>query len=136
MKLSTNEKLLAVILVLYIISDILLTPAGLETRAVSGITTLGFATLGLIFVGLGLIVASIAFLFRNPRRSPILAIPGLLLYFPAFIADRTGLFASQGPPGAITVVEIVQAIIAVLGIILSWSLWKAKRPQPSAPLNS
>jgi len=58
MKLSTNEKVLAVILVLYIISDILLTPAGLETRAVSGITTLGFATLGLIFVGLGLIVAS------------------------------------------------------------------------------
>ncbi len=125
MKLSTNAKILAVLLVAYIISDILLTPAGLETRPVNGITTLGFATLGLIFIGLGLIVASLAFLFRNPRRSPVLAIPGLLLYFPAFIADRTGLFASQGPPGAIAVVEIAQAIIAVLGIISSWRLWKA-----------
>ncbi len=126
MKWSTNAKVLAVILVSYIVSDILLTPAGLETRPVSGITTLGFTTLAMIFIGLALIVASFAFLFRIPRGSPMLAIPGLLLYFPAFVADRTGLFASLGPPSAITVVEIAQAIIATVGILWAWKLLKQK----------
>lgn len=126
MILSTSAKVLAVILVAYIVCDILLTPAGFETRPVSGITTLGFATLGLIFLGLALIVGSLVLLFRKSRRAPSLAILGLLLYFPALIADRTGLFAALPSPSAITVVEIVQAIIAIFGILLAWRVLQSK----------
>lgn len=124
--LSSSAKVLAVILVTYVVCDILLTPAGFETRPVSGITPLGFTTLGLIFLGLALIVGSLALLFRKSGRASILAILGLLLYFPALIADRTGLFAALPSPGAITVVEIVQAIIAILGIILAWRVLQSK----------
>lgn len=128
MMLSSSAKGLAVILVGYIVCDILLTPAGFETRPVSGITTLGFATLGLIFLGLALIVGSLALLFRKSRRASTLAILGLLLYFPALITDRTGLFAALPSPGAITVVEIVQAIIAIFGILLAWRVLQSKAP--------
>lgn len=127
--LSRSAKVLTVILVSYIVCDILLTPAGFETRPVSGITTLGFATLGLIFLGLALIVGSLVLLFRKSRRVSILAILGLLLYFPALIADRTGLFAALPSPDAITGVEIVQAIIAIFGVLFAWRVLQNKAPQ-------
>ena len=126
--LSNNSKVLSVVLVSYIVCDILLTPAGFETRPVSGITTLGFVTLGLIFLGLALIVGSLALLFRKSPRVSTLAILGLLLYFPALIADRTGLFAALPSPGAITIVEIVQAIIAIVGILFAWRVSQNKTP--------
>ncbi len=126
MTMSTNVRILVIILGLYIISDVLLTPVGFETRAISGITTLGFATLALIFLGLALIVASLVLLRRNASPASTLAMFGLLLYFPAFIADRTGIFASTPSPGAITVVEIVQAIIALAGLVFAWMIRKEK----------
>jgi len=128
MKLSPNARILAVTLVAYIICDVLLTPAGLETRQLNGITTLGVATLVLIFIGLALIAASLVFLFRNSRLSSILATLGLLLYFPAFLADRTGYFATQGPPDAITVVEFVQVVIAVIGLGFAWRIYREQPP--------
>ncbi len=124
MKLRPNARILAVALVAYIICDVLLTPAGFETRQLEGITTLGAATLVLIFIGLAMIAGSLVFLFRNSRLSSILATIGLLLYFPAFLADRTGTFATQGPPNAITVVEFVQVIIAAIGLVFAWRLYK------------
>ncbi len=128
MKLSPNARILAVTLVAYIICDVLLTPAGLETRQLNGITTLGVATLVLIFIGLAMIAVSLVFLFRNSRLSSILATLGLLLYFPAFLADRTGYFAAQVPPDAITVVEFVQVVIAVIGLVFAWRINRERPP--------
>ena len=113
-------------LVVYLICDILLTPVGFETRPLNGITTLGFVTLALIFVGLATIIASLALLSRNSRLSSNLAMIGLLLYFPAFISDRTGYFASLASPTAITVVEVIQAIVAAIGLVLAWRLYREK----------
>ena len=49
-KLSGTVKALVAALVVYIVADFFLTPlGGLETRPVSGVTPIGFATLGLIF---------------------------------------------------------------------------------------
>src|SRR5437879_6691090 len=87
-----------------------------ETRPVSNVTTLGFATLGLLFVGLALNSVCLILLLRNYKRSPIFGIVGSVLYYPAAIADQTGLFSSLSPPAGITYVEVVEGIVAI-GII-------------------
>jgi hypothetical protein len=125
LKLSRDAKLLRNLLVVYIIADIFLTPiGGLETRAPSNITTLGFATLGLLFLGLALNVSSLALLFRNPRRSRVLALIGSALYFPAALADYTGLFANLPRPLGIAYLEVVEGVVALGLIILAVRLRK------------
>jgi len=132
LRLSSKGKLLAPTLIAYILADILLTPAGFETRPLNGITTLGYATLVLIFIGLAMIVISLILLPRNPHRSSMLAIAGLILYFPALVTDRTGYFAAQASPDAITVVEIIQAIIAIMGLIFAGRLYRERSIAPAA----
>jgi hypothetical protein len=117
MKLSIAAKMLAATLAVYVVCDILLTPlAGLETRPVAKVTTLGFVSLGLLFVGLALAIIAAVLVFRRSPRSPIVAIVAAVLFFPAFLAEQTGHFSSVGAPGAIERVEIVQVIVAVIVI--------------------
>jgi hypothetical protein len=117
MKLSTAARILAVTLVAYVVCDILLTPpAGLETRDVAKVTGVGFATLGLLFVGLALGILAVVLLLRRSRRSPMVAIVAAVLYFPAFIAEQTGLFSGLRPPLGIARVEVVQAVVAVIAV--------------------
>jgi hypothetical protein len=118
---------LAVLLVVYILSDVLLTPlGGLETRPSADVTTVGFITVSLFFVGLALSVVSLVLLFYKPRRSPIVGIIAGILYFPVFIADQSGYFSSLQPPTAIAALEIVQALVALVTIFLASSLYRAK----------
>jgi hypothetical protein len=125
--LSRDAKLLRILLVVYIIADIFLTPiGGLETRPASNVTTLGFATVGLLFVGLALNSVSLGFLFRTPRRSPVLAIVGSLLYFPAAIVDSTGLFSSLQRPLGIAYLEAIEGVVALAVIVLAVRLHKEK----------
>ena len=126
-RLARRDQLLAVSLAIYLALDILLTPlGGLETRPVSGVTTLGLTVLALLFIGLALAVGSMILLFTRPRLSPILTIIGALLYLPAFLAEQTGLFSSFKPPLGIQIVEIVQALIALISIILALSLRRSQ----------
>jgi hypothetical protein len=84
---STAAKVLAAVLVIYVVLDILLTPAGhFETRPVADVTGVGFASLGLLFAGLALAIVSFVLLLRRSRRSPVVAIVAAVLYFPAAIA--------------------------------------------------
>lgn len=122
MKQSTLERVLAVTLVAYIAFDILLTPvARLETRSASNITSLGLATLGLIFVGLALAIVSLVLLFRRSPRTPIVAIVAAALYFPCALADLTGNFSSVRQPVAIEVIELVQVVVAL--ILVAAGFW-------------
>jgi hypothetical protein len=122
MKLSNASRILAVILAVYIVCDILLTPlAGLETRPVAKVTGLGFAVLGLLFAGLALAIVAIVLLFRRSRRAPVVAIIAAVLYLPAFLAEQAGLFSAFRPPTGIERVEVVQAVIAVIAVGLA--LW-------------
>ncbi len=119
-KATTNAKILAILLAIYIVSDLLLTPiGGLETRPVADVSTIGIVTLGLLFVGLILAVVSLVLVFRSPRRASLLSMVGAVLYFPAFLIDQAGLFSSLHPPPAIVDVEILQGIIAVLVILVA-----------------
>src|ERR1700681_3628720 len=114
MKLSTAAKMLAASLAVYVVFDILLTPlARLETRPVAKVTTLGFATLGLLFVGLVLAIIAAVLVFRRSQRAPIVAIVAAALFLPAFLAEQTGHFSAVGAPAAIETVEIVQVVVAI-----------------------
>ena len=127
MKPSGRLRILLALLVIYILSDVLLTPlGGLETRPPAQVTTLGLATLGLLFAGLTLGVVSLVLLFYRPRRSPILAIIAGILFFPAFLTEQVGYFSSLRPPIAIETLEIIQAIVSIVMILMALSVHRQK----------
>jgi hypothetical protein len=127
MKPSGRSRILLALLVIYILSDVLLTPlGGLETRPPAQVTTLGLATLGLLFAGLALGVVSLVLLFYRPRRSPILAIIAGILFFPAFLTEQVGYFSSLRPPIAIETLEIIQAIVSIVIILMALSVHRQK----------
>jgi hypothetical protein len=129
MKLSGMSRLLLILLVIYIISDILLTPlGGLETRNPADVTTVGLATLGLLFTGLVLGVVSLVLLFYKPRWSPTLTIIAGILFLPAVITEQAGYFSSLRPPIAIETLEIVQALVSLVMIVVAASVSRQKTP--------
>ena len=129
MKPSGKARILLFLLVIYIVSDILLTPlGGLETRNPADVTTLGLATLGLLFTGLLLGVVSLVQLFYKPRRSLTLAIVTGILFLPAVITEQAGYFSSLRPPIAIETLEIIQALVSLVMIILAASISRQKTP--------
>ncbi len=119
-RLTTTAKVLGAILVVYVLNDLLLTPLGMiETRPIAEVTTLGLVTLALLFVGLAVVVVAIVLLLRRSRSAPMVAIVGLILFFPAFAADQTGHFSSLPPPTGIVYVEIFQVVVALIGLTLA-----------------
>jgi hypothetical protein len=132
LQLSPPERVLALTLVAYIAFDILLSPvARLETRSASNITSLGLATLGLIFVGLALAIVSLVLLFRRSRRTAIVTIVAAVLYFPCALADLTGTFSSVRQPAAIEVIELVQVVVALVLIAAGFRMLIEQRRLPN-----
>ncbi len=133
-KLSRKANYTARLLIVYVIADFILTPlGGLETRPISNVTTVGFTTLGLLFVGLALNVICLVLTLRHYRRSPMFGMIGSVLYFPAAIADQTGQFSTLTPPAGITYVEVLEAIVAIAIIILG-ALVLRERPEAQTKL--
>lgn len=121
MKLSITERILALTLLAYIVCDVLLTPlGGIETRDPARVTTVGIAALTLLFVGLALSIVALVLLFRGSERSSLVGIIAAVLYFPAFLTELTGHFSSLQAPIGIVRVELVQAVIAVIAMGLSF----------------
>jgi hypothetical protein len=116
--------LLAIILVVYVVLDVLLTPlGGFETRDPAKVHVVGFAGLALLFAGLVLSIVAIVLLFRRSGRAPLFAIVAALLYYPAFLTELSGTFSSLTPPTAIARIELVQAAVAAVAIGLGiWML--------------
>jgi hypothetical protein len=117
--LEANEKLLGVVLAVYLVLDVLLTPLGFETRPVSNVTTIGLASLVLLFVGLVAVIVSLVLLFVRPRSAPKLAILGVVLYLPGFFADRAGVFSSLQASGTIFALEIIQFLVTLSAVFLA-----------------
>lgn len=133
--MSKKASYMAGLLVVYVIADFLLTPlGGLETRPISDVTTVGFTTLGLLFVGLALNVICLLLMLRHYRRSPIFGMMGSVLYFPAAIADQIGQFSTLTPPTGITYVEVIEAIVAIAIIVLGALVLGEKPEAQTKPL--
>jgi len=130
--LSGRARSLAIGLALVVVLAVLLTPlGGLETRSIAETTAIGLSTIVLFLVGLVLDVGSIVGLFRRPRTASILAFIGLILYFPIFIADLTGLWSSKPAPPAIVYLSIITAIVNVGVLFLATRVYRestAKTP--------
>jgi hypothetical protein len=117
MRLSRAGLLLAIIMVVYVVLDVLLTPlGGFETRDPAKVHVIGLAGLALLFVGLVLSIVAIVLLFRRSGRAPMFAIVAAVLYYPAFLTERTGTFSSLSAPTAINQIESVQAVVALAAI--------------------
>lgn len=112
---------LAITLVVYIVVYIFLTPlGGLETRAPSHLRPIGLATLGLLVVGVVLAIASLVLMFRTPGRRMRIAALAAVLYYPAFLADQSGLFSDFRPPAAMFWLEWFAALVAAVTIVLAF----------------
>jgi hypothetical protein len=132
MKLSSPRSILGVTLAAYIVCGVLLTPvAGFETRDPAKVTTLGIATLVLFFVGLALSVIALVALVRGSARSSMFAIAGVVLYVPVFHAEETGQFSSLTSSTGIARIEILEAVIAVIALAVSF--WVFRRGSADSP---
>jgi hypothetical protein len=117
MRLSRPGLLLASILLVYVVLNVLLTPlGGFETRDPTKVHVVGLVGLALLFIGLALSVVALVLLFRRSGRAPMFAIVAALLYYPAFLTELTGTFASRPAPTAIARIELVQAVVAAAAI--------------------
>jgi hypothetical protein len=119
MKLSGDGKVLAILLVVFVLCDFLLSPLGFETR---GAAILGSLTslpwLVVLFGGLILnILALITVAFR-PRIASILAIVGSIAYIAVGFADQAGLVSSVRAPVLIADVEVVAIIVLAAVLFL------------------
>lgn len=110
-----NERILAALLVVGIITGFLLTPLGFETRS-SVIRSYGFAAF-FIIVGLGLPIASLILLFRKPKVASVLAIVDAALLFLTAPADQALFFFTLPPPPAVTIGEYLLIFVGI-GYIL------------------
>ncbi len=73
------NRLFAVVMAVYLILDVLLTPfAGIETRTITNLTTTGYATLVLFIVGLILCAGSLLLTYYGAERFENLGLEGRL----------------------------------------------------------
>jgi hypothetical protein len=117
MKLTSNGKLLASLLIVFVFCDFLLSPLGFETRGSAILGNSGsLQWLGLLFGGLLLNILALILVAFRPRIAAILAIVGSIAYIMLAFADQGGLVTPLKAPALITDVEVVTVI--VLGAVL------------------
>jgi len=120
------SRALTVALAVYVVAWFFLTPlGGLETRSPSHVRPLGFATLGLLILGVGLAVVSLVLIFRRRDRPMRIAAWAGVLYYPVFLTDQFGIFSDYGPPKAIFWLEWFAAIIAA--VVIALAIWSGRR---------
>ena len=117
MRLSRNGKILAILLLVFVFCDFLLSPLGFETR---GSAILGNPSsapwLGLLFGGLILNILALILVGFRPRVASVLTIIGSVGYIILAIADQLGLVTPLKTPPLITDVEVV-TVIVLLAVI-------------------
>lgn len=126
MKQSHGTQILAVLLLVFIVCGILLTPLGFETRASAVLSNpASLPWLGLAFGGLILIIVSLIVVFFGARIASILATIGSVGSAVLFLADQAGLVVSTRPPPLITAVEIVTTAVIVAILFFASRVYSA-----------
>src|SRR5207245_642940 len=116
MKLSRNEKILAITFAVMSICGFLFPPAGLETRPLS--TLRSYALVPLFLDGTILDFPSLILIFKKPRIAAITAIVAAIEYVFLAPGDQAQFFFVGVPvPVGITINEIV-ALIASIEVLL------------------
>ena len=109
--LSKVQRILAVLFVVGIIVDFLLSPLGFETRE-SELRSWASAVF-FVIVGFLLPIAGLVSLFRRPRFAGVLAIIGGALLFFTAPADQAKFFFKVAPPPAVTIGEFILILVGI-----------------------
>ncbi len=134
MKLSRNGKALAILLIVFVFCDFLLSPLGFETR---GSAILGnpasLPWLGLLFGGLILNIFSLILVSFRSRIASILAITGSVAYIILALADQGAFVISIRPPIPITDVEIITILVLVAILFFASRVYLESTPGSPRP---
>jgi hypothetical protein len=118
MKATRDVKVLAILLVVFVFCDFLLSPLGFETRGSAILNNpSSLPWLGLLFGGLILNIISLILVFFRPRIASILSIIGSVGYIILAIGDQEHLVTSLAPPALITDVEVV-TVVVLLAVLM------------------
>lgn len=102
---------LAVLFVVGLVIDFLLSPLGFETRESQ---LRSWASAGyFIVVGFLLPIAGLASLFKRPRLAGVLAIVNAASLFFTVPADQAKFFFKVSPPTAVTIGEFVLVLVGI-----------------------
>ena len=106
-----TKRILAVLFVIGLVIDFLLSPLGFETRESE---LRSWASAGyFIIVGFVLPIAGLILLFRRPRIAGVLAIIDAAALFFTAPADQAKFFFKVGPPPAVTIGEFVLILVGI-----------------------
>ena len=126
MKLSKNERILALAFTIMSICGILFTPAGLETRPPSALRS--YALIPLFLAGTSLDFASLILIFKKPRIAAITGIVAAIEYVFLAPGDQAQLFfVGVAVPVGITINEIIALIASIVVLLFAPMVFLANR---------
>jgi len=126
MKLSKNERILALAFTIMSICGILFTPAGLETRPPSALRS--YALIPLFLAGTILDFASLILIFKKPRIAAITGIVAAIEYVFLAPGDQAQLFfVGVAVPVGITINEIIALITSIVVLLFAPMVFLANR---------
>ena len=124
MKLSRNEKILAITFAVMSVCGFLFTPIGLETRPLSALRS--YALVPFFLSTTVLDVASLILIFKKPRIAAITGIVAAISYIYLTPLDQAELFFVGVPvPLAITINEMVALLASIIVLLLAPILYVA-----------
>lgn len=132
-KLSGTAIILSIVMMVEVVTIILLTPVGFETRPQSDLRTLGYVAIATIFVGLALDIVTIGLLFKRVRvrLASSLAIITSVTFLIIILVDRTGSFFSVPIPPAINTLEYLLAVVSIVILFLASKVFIESKPASS-----
>src|SRR5216683_4343162 len=126
MKLSGNEKILAIAFVVMSTCGILFTLAGLETRPLSALRS--YALVPLFLAGTILDFASLILIFKKPRIAAITGIVAAIEYVFLAPGDQAQFFfVGVAVPVGITINEIVALVASIVVLLFAPMVYLANR---------
>jgi len=129
MRFSRNGKILAMLLLVFVFCDFLLSPLGFETRGSAILTNpASLPWLGLLFGGLTLNVIALVLVGFRPRPASTLAVVGSVGYIILALADQLGLVTPLKTPSLITDVEVVTVVVLLAAIYFARKVYAEVSP--------
>ena len=131
MKLSRNEKILAITFAVMSVCGFLFTPAGLETRPLSALRS--YALIPFFLSTTVLDIASLILIFKKPRIATITGVVAAISYIYLAPLDQAELFFIGTPvPLAITINEMVALAASIIVLLRAPMVYVVER-QASKP---
>ena len=125
MRLTGNGKALAVLLVVFLFCDFLLSPLVFETRASAIIgNPASLLWLEVLFGGLILNIIALILVSFRPRTASILSIVGSIAYIAVSLADQVGYVSTIAAPPPVSDVEIAATVVLIGALFFASRVYK------------